>query len=151
MAANLPWPSASGKMAEQLATITYSIAEPFLQTLKSLRRAFFAQGLKVSKELNISSRIRQKLLIGTDPCAVLLVSPSAETGRALASDPCAAGLTPMHVVVSSRGDQSEVHILSVLPADATSVDRMAIAALSRLQAGIVQAVEKIGMRVMLTP
>jgi uncharacterized protein (DUF302 family) len=138
-------------MAEQLATITYSIAEPFLQTLKSLRRAFLAQGLKVSKELNISSRIRQKLLISTDPCAVLLVSPSTEVGKTLASDPCAAGLTPMHVVVSSRGYESEVHILRILPADAPSVDRMAKTALSQLQAGIVQAVEKIGMRVMLTP
>lgn len=138
-------------MAEQLATITYSIAEPFQQTLKSLRRAFLAQGLKVSKEVNISRRIRQKLLIGTDPCAVLLVSPSAEAGKTLASDPCATGLTPMHVVVSSRGHESEVHILRILPADVTSLDRMAVGALSQLQAGIVQAVEKIGMRVMLTP
>ena len=133
------------------ATITYSIAESFGHALKSLRRAFLAQGLRVSKELNISSRIRQKLLIGTDPCAVLLVSPPAETEKTLAFDSYAAGLIPMHVVVSGRDSQTEVHILRVLPADAALLDRTAIAALSQLQTGIVQAVEKIGMRVMLTP
>src|SRR5689334_20050509 len=119
MAENLPWSSASETMAEQPATITYSIAEPFGHALKSLRRAFLAQGLSVSKELNISSRIRQKLLIGTDPCAVLLVSPPAETEKRLAFDSCAAGLIPMHVVVSGRDSQTEVHILRILPADAT--------------------------------
>lgn len=136
-------------MADRPAIITYSIAEPFPQALKSLRRAFAAQGLKVSKEVNVSSRIRQNLRIGTDPCVVLLVSPLAETGTLLASDSCAAGLTPMHVVVSSRGSQADVHILRISSADAGVLDRAAMATLARLHAEIVQAVEKIGMRIML--
>lgn len=135
-------------MAEQLAPISYSVAEPFPQALKSLRKALEAQGLQVARELNISDRIRRKLLIGTVPCVVVLVSPPAETGRALASDSCA-GLTPMHVAVSSRGLQSEVHILGVLPAGAGLLESQAMDALNRLQAAILEAVEKIGMRVAL--
>lgn len=129
-------------MAEHPATTTYLIAEPFPEALKLVRHAFVAQGLKVSKEVNISSRILQSLLIGTEPCVVLLVS--------LAPDCCTGGLAPMHVVVSSRGSQSEVHILGLLAPDAALLDPPATDALNRLQAGILQAVEKIGMRVILT-
>lgn len=129
-------------MPEHPATITYSIPASFPQALKSLRSAFVAQGLKVSKEVNISNRIRQNLMIGTDPCVVLLVSP-------LADDACASGLTPMHVVVSSHGSQTEVHVLRILPAEAESLDIHAKTALNQVQSGILHAVEKIGMRVTL--
>ena len=151
MAVNLPCSPASETMAERPATITYLIAEPFPRALKSLRRAFAAQGLKVFKEVNVSRRIRQYLLIGTDPCVVLLVSPLAEPGKCLATDSCAAGLTPMHVVVSSHGFQADVHILRISSTDTGLLDRTAMAALGRLHAEIMHAVEKIGMRVMLTP
>jgi uncharacterized protein (DUF302 family) len=137
-------------MAEEPATITYSIAEPFQQALKSLRRVLSARGLKVSGELNISSRIRQRLLIGTAPCVVLLVSPSATLGKAIPSDSCVTGLAPLHVVISSRGLQSEVHVLRNLPTEGNLLDQRATAVVNRIQAEILQAVEKIGMRVTLT-
>lgn len=137
-------------MAEEPATITYSIAEPFQQALKSLRRVLLARGLKVDGELNVSSRIRQKLLIGTSPCVVLLISPSAALRKALASDSCAAGLAPLHVVVSCRGLHSEVHVLRLLPILSGLSDKRAVAAVNQIQAEILQAVEKIGMRETLT-
>jgi uncharacterized protein (DUF302 family) len=137
-------------MAEEPATITYSIAEPFEQALKTVRRVLTERGLEVSGELDISSRIRQRLLIGTAPCVVLLVFPSGALDNPLGSDSCAAGLAPLHVVVSGRGMQSEVHILRILPVGGGPLDRRARAAVNQIQVQILQAVEEIGMRVTLS-
>ena len=137
-------------MAEKPATITYSIGEPFEQALKTVRSVLTGRGLRVSGELDISSRIRQRLMIGTAPCVVLLVSPSATLGRALGIDSCAAGLAPLHVVVSSRGAQSEVHVLRIFPIEGGLLDRQVMAALNQLQTQILHAVEKIGARVTLS-
>jgi uncharacterized protein (DUF302 family) len=137
-------------MAEEPATITYSIAEPFEQALKMVRRVLIARGLKVSGQLDISSRIRQRLLIGTAPCVVLLVSPSAALGKALGSDSSAVGLAPLHVVISSRGMHSEVHLLRILSNEGGLLDRHAMAAVNQIQAQILEAIEKIGIRVTLT-
>lgn len=136
-------------MADEPATITYSIAEPFQHALKSLRRVLSARDLKIVGELNISGRIRQKLLIDTAPCTVLYVWLSHRLSEALGADLCAAALAPLHVVVSGRGAQSEVHVLRTLPSDAGLLDRRAIAALNQIQAEIAQAIEKIAMRVTL--
>jgi|SRR5581483_9897475 len=135
-------------MAEEPATITYSIAEPFEQALKMVRRVLIGRGLEVSGQLDISSRIRQRLLIGTAPCVVLLVSPSAELGKLLGSS--AAGLTPLHVVVSSRGMQSQVHVLRILSNQGGLLGRHARAAVNQIQAQILEGIEKIGVRVTLT-
>ncbi len=132
-------------MAEEPTTITYSIAEPFQQALKKVRRVLTARGLKVTGELHISDRIRQKLLIGTAPCVVLLVSPPAP-GDASASDSFPTGLAPLHVVVSGRGSQSEVHVLRILPIEGGLSDTQVLGAMNQLQAGILDAIEKIGMR-----
>ncbi len=137
-------------MAEEPATITYSIAEPFEQALKTVRSVLSGPGLKVSGQLDISSRIRQRLLIGTAPCVVLLVSPSAALGKTLGSDSSAAGLAPLHVVVSSRGRQSEVHVLRILSNEGGLLDRQAMSAVNQIQAQILEAIEKIGTRVTLT-
>jgi len=137
-------------MAEEPATITYSIAEPFEQALKTVRNVLTGRGLKVSGELDISSRIRERLLIGTSPCVVLLVSPLAVLGKALGSDSSAAGLAPLHVVVSSRGMQSEVHVLRILSNEGAPLDRLAMSAVNQIQAQILEAIEKIGIRATLT-
>jgi uncharacterized protein (DUF302 family) len=147
VATDLPWSSADGSVTEEPATITYSIPGPFQQTLKMLRKVLSARGLKVSGELNVSTRIEQKLLIGTAPCVVLLVSPAAALRKALASDSCAAALAPLHVVVSRRGSQSEVHVLRILPADNSLKNKGAMAVVKQMQAEILQAVGKIGARV----
>ena len=136
-------------MAEQPATISYVIAEPLPQALKSLHEALVAQGLEVVSALNISDRIREILLIGSAPCVILLVSPPAKAAGALGSGSGTAGLTPMHVAVSSRGPQSEIHVLGILPAGSGLLESDAMTGLNRLQASILQAIEKISMRVTL--
>jgi len=137
-------------MADQAGTITYLIAEPFQQALKSLRRVLSARDLKIVGDLNISHRIRQRLLIDTAPCVVLYVWPSPRLGEILGADPGAAALAPLHIVVSGRREQSEVHVLRALPRDCSLLDGRAMATVNQIKAEIVRAIEKIGMRVTLT-
>ncbi len=127
-------------MAEEHATSTYLIAEPFDRAVKLVRRALAGANLKLTGELNLSGRIQRELLIDTAPCLLLFACPATPA----ATSPTT--LTPLHIVVSGRGAQTEIHVLRVLPRDSGPVDRLAIATLGQLQTAISQAIEKIGMR-----
>jgi uncharacterized protein (DUF302 family) len=133
-------------MAEELATTTYSVSEPFEQALRSLRKVLAEGNLRLAGELDISSRIRQRLLISTPPCVVLLVMATPAVFEELGADPCVAALTPLHIVVSARGSQTEIHLMRAVPAHTDPLDRPTIAAFRQLQARITGAVERIGMR-----
>ena len=133
-------------MAGESATITYLIARPFEQAVKLLRKVLSRANLKITGELNMSGRIQRRLLITTPPCLVLFASPATPIIEGAVPEPGPAALTPLHVVVSARGSQTEIHILRVLPREDGPLDRVAVAALGRLQAAISQAIEKIGMR-----
>src|ERR1039458_10780591 len=88
-------------MAEETATTTYLVSEPFELAVQSLRRVLADGNLKLAGELDISSRIRQRLLIGTTPCRVLFVAATPASLGELGAAPSAAALTPLHVVVSA--------------------------------------------------
>ena len=140
----------SGKMTDEPSTITYMVTEPFQQALRSVRRALSARDLRIGGELDVADRIRRGLLIGTAPCALLLVWPRAALAQLFRSDPVATAIVPLHVVVSGRGSRSEVHILRPLSYDGHSVGWRALSALNQMQAEIGQSIEKIGMRVTLS-
>jgi hypothetical protein len=127
-------------MAEEQATSTYLIAEPFERAVKIVRRALSGANLKLTGELNLSGRIQKHLLIDTAPCLLLFASPAAPVDLSHAS------LTPLHIVVSGKGSQTEIHVLRVLPRDNGPLDRVAVAALGELQSTISQAIARIGMR-----
>jgi len=127
-------------MNEEAATATYCVAQPFDTAVKALRQALAQSGLKVTMELNVADRIRGRLLIGISPCLILFCSPAGPTAE------IAGGLAPLHVVVSARGAESEIHILRV-PRKTEDRETPSLALLGRLQWEIVQAVERIGMRV----
>lgn len=133
-------------MADELATATYSVSEPFELAVKSLRKVLADANLKLAGELDMSSRIRQTLLIDTAPCRVLFVAATPASFGELGADPCAAALTPLHIVVSARGSQTEIHLLRALPAHNISLDQPTMEVFRRLQARIAQAVERIAMR-----
>jgi hypothetical protein len=137
-------------MAEEPATNTYLIAEPFDQAVKSLRAALTAAHLRIVEELNISRRIRRELGMNTVPCLVLLMIPAAPEGLDLLADPCAVALTPLHIVISARADHTEMHVMRFPPKEAGGLSRPAVEAFGRMQIAISQAVEKIGMRTNLT-
>ena len=138
---------AGDSMAEEAAILTYSIAQPFQQALKAVRRVLTCRGLELSGELDVAGRLRQKLGIGTAPCVVLLASIPGALADAIAADPFAAGLVPIHVVVSSRAEHSEIHVLGLLP---MNEDSRAMAAVKQIQTEVLQAVEKISMRAILS-
>jgi hypothetical protein len=132
-------------MVGELATTSYSIAEPFELAVKSLRKALADGNLKLAGELDMACRIRQRLLISTAPCRVLFVTGTPSAFKEMGVDPCAA-LRPLHVVVAARGAHTDIHLLRAMPAEDGSPEGPMMAAFRQLQSRIAQAVERIGMR-----
>jgi uncharacterized protein (DUF302 family) len=133
-------------MAGELATTTYSVSEPFEQAVRSLRKVLAGGNLQITGELDMSGRIRQRLLISTAPCRVLFVNARVSVFENREPDSYTAALTPLHIVVSARGSQTEIHLLRASPADNGALDLVTTAAFQRLQTETAQAIEKIGMR-----
>ena len=136
-------------MACGAATTTFSIAEPFQEAVRSVREVLAAANLSITGELDLSSRIRRRLLIRTKPCLILFVSPSGPALQALSGDPHAAVQIPVHIVVSACGSGTEIHVLRVLPREGDPGDRLS--ALREVLAEISRAMEKIAMRATLAP
>ena len=132
-------------MADEKATSTYLIAEPFDRAVNLVRKVLSGANLKIVGELNMSGRLQRALWIRTAPCTVLFAS-APTSPASFVSDPQEAALTPLHIVVSAHGSQSEVHVLRVLPRHDGTPDFRAIAASSLLQTAIAQAIATIGMR-----
>jgi uncharacterized protein (DUF302 family) len=136
-------------MADENATSTYLIAEPFDRAVNLVRKVLSGANLKIMGELNMSGRLQRALWIRTAPCTVLFAS-APTSPASFAADPQEAALTPLHIVVSAHGSQSEVHVLRVLPRDNGTLDSRTIAASSLLQTVIAQAIATIGMRASLS-
>jgi uncharacterized protein (DUF302 family) len=126
-------------LADEKATVTYTIKQPFETGLKLVRKAIAHANLQIAGELDMSGRIRRSLLIQTAPCVVIFAC-LANTGRSWC-DPLEAALSPLHIVVSARDSHTEVHILRVLPRG-----EECLAELAALQSDIAQTIESLGMR-----
>jgi uncharacterized protein (DUF302 family) len=136
-------------MADEPATTTYSIPEPFDEAVRSLRRVLADAGLKITGELDLSGRLQRRLLVDTPPCLVLFAGPAPPVLLWPSGHPGTAALTPLHIVVSARGLQTEVHVLRIPPPQDGEADASAMAVLGRFRAQLSQAIEKIGMRAVL--
>ena len=135
-------------MAEGSATITYSIPQAFDEAARSMRRVLGEAGLKITGELDLSGRLRRRLLVDTPPCLVLFAGPSTPVIDGPAGHLGAAALAPLHIVISARGSQTEVHVLRITsPQDAQDASAMTV--LVRFRAQLAEAIEKIGMRAVL--
>ena len=132
-------------MTDESATATYSIPEPFDQAMSSLRGVLADAGLKIVGRLDLSGRLQRRLLVETPPCLVLFAGPATPLRDGPYGHLGAAALTPLHIVVSARGPQTEIHILRIPPPNGTPGDR-AMADLGRFRSRLSQAIEKIGMR-----
>ena len=133
-------------MNEEQTTSTFRIAEPFAAALKAVRSALSCSGVSISGELDLSDRLERSLNLNLPPCVVLFGSLPVLMTRDLADDPCTAALAPLHIVISARGPQTEVHLLRALPLCADGVPPWALACLGRLQATVYRAIERIGVR-----
>jgi uncharacterized protein (DUF302 family) len=136
-------------MADEPATTTYSIPEPFDDAVKSLRRVLAEAGLKITGELDLAGRLQRRLLIDTPPCLVLFAGPATPAFKGPPAYPGAAALTPLHIVVSARGAQTEIHVLRIPEPHDGSQDASAMVELGRFRAQLSQAIGKIGMRAVL--
>lgn len=133
-------------MATELATTTYLLAEPFDLAVKSLRKVLADANIELAGEMDMSSRIRERLLMRTAPCRVFFVAAKPAACAGLDADPRAAALTPLHIVLSGHGLQTEIHMLRALPAEDGPLDRPTMEFFRHLQVTIAQAVERIAMR-----
>jgi uncharacterized protein (DUF302 family) len=79
-------------MADESATTTYSIPEPFDEAVRSLRRVLAEASLKITGELDLSERLQRRLLVNTPPCLVLFASP---TTPVLHGPPATLGSPPL--------------------------------------------------------
>ena len=127
-------------MADESATTTYHLPEPFHEAVATVRRTLIDAGLKITGELNMSERLQRRLQVNTPPCHVLFVGPSVQLTHGVT-------YTPLHVVILARAAHSEIHILRV-PAlqDAKEHD---LAELVRLRSEIARAIERIAMRALI--
>ena len=130
-------------MSAESATTTYYMPESFDAAVRAVRRVLVEAGLKVSNELDMAGRLQRRLQVHTQGCKVLFVSPGALRWRELG----AVAFTPLHVVVSERGEHSEIHILRV--PSAADGDERSLAELGKLRAQIADAIERISMRALL--
>jgi uncharacterized protein (DUF302 family) len=130
-------------MPGESATTTYYLPEHFEGAVKAVRRVLTEAGLRVTNELDMAGRLQRRLQVHTQPCTVLFVNPGAARWKDLG----VAALTPLHVVVSERGEHSEIHILRVPPAADGS--EVSWAELGLLRARIADAIERIAMRALL--
>lgn len=128
-------------MSDQPATVTYTVPEPFDSAVSILREAFSRRKLKVAEVLNLSERIQRRLSIRTSPCVVFLITPSDAGFEALRDSRAASAFLPLHVVISDRGQQSDIHILRASQIDSHSVDSATLSMLNRLQDEIADAID----------
>ena len=94
------------------ATITYVLHKPYRQGLRSVRRALKHEGLQVPMEMDVSRIIRRYLGIAFSRCKVLCVCDPILLLEATITDASAINYFPLHVVVSERGPDTVVHLVS---------------------------------------
>jgi uncharacterized protein (DUF302 family) len=95
-------------MKQESATMTYRVPQPFEAVVRTLRQTLAEAGLNITRELNVTERIRQILSVGMSPCLILFASfPDLAPGAG-------SGVAPFQIVISDCGPESEVHILRVL-------------------------------------
>jgi uncharacterized protein (DUF302 family) len=143
---DLPSSRPVATMADESATSTYIVTEPFERAVQLVRGVLTCAKLKITGELDMSGRIKRALLIQTAPCLVIFACPATPAGN-FPADVYQAALTPFHIVISSRGSQTDVHVLRVVPRGRDGrPDSGAAEVFGRLQIAMMQAIETIGMR-----
>jgi uncharacterized protein (DUF302 family) len=93
-------------------TVTFVFERQFEDALKAIRNAFRKDQLLITAELDAAKRIQRALNITVSPCRILLVENPLYMLEATAIDRSSAVFIPLHVVVSSSGACTLVHVAS---------------------------------------
>jgi uncharacterized protein (DUF302 family) len=128
----------------ETGTITFLTPESFADVLHSVRLALDKRGLRILSELDVAERIKQSLGMRVPPCKVLCVWPNPP----LAKDvyPAAAVVLPLHVVVTSRGQQTDICVLSRIQADTGNTDDFLRSTVRSTLAAVLLSLETVSMR-----
>ena len=118
------------------ASRTYVIAEEFDKALKLVRQALAERELSVTTEWDITGNLYRVPGKTEKPMRLLLVDSPMLTFEAMALDRAAGALIPLHVLVSSAGERTEVIFIE----PAALFDR-------RLPVGVAGPLEQIKTRV----
>jgi uncharacterized protein (DUF302 family) len=132
-------------MTGESATTTYSIPEPVEGAMTLIRTALARAGLNVLGELDISGRIQRSHGIEMAPCRVLYVCSRLSNLEGGHACPAVGIWLPLHIVVSARGEQTEIHLLTSLPPGSDHAASGLASPVNRLQSEISRAIEKIAM------
>ena len=128
------------------APLTYLISGPFENALKSVRQVLAREDLRVPLELDVTARIRKELGVSLAPCRVLFVDCPVLLLDAATLDRSVAAILPLHVALAGYGPQTRVHLISSSGAFNVNLPPAAFAAVGKLQARVVRALEKIASR-----
>jgi uncharacterized protein (DUF302 family) len=128
----------------ETGTSTFSTPESFMDALLSVRAALDARGLRVLSELDVASRVKRTLGIVLPPCKILYVWPNVSLTQDVY--PVAAVVLPLHVVVASRGHQTEICVLSRIQPGKANVDGFLRSTILGTQTQIMQCLDAISMR-----
>jgi uncharacterized protein (DUF302 family) len=128
------------------ATIQYSLREPFEQAVESLCNSLITRGLKVSGQLDLSSRVKRTLGIVLPPCRVVLVMPDPSKLSGAGVHPWAATFLPLHIVVSASDAHTEIQVQNRVQAGSEGAVAAIFGPVIEAQAQVAEAVEAIAMR-----
>lgn len=118
--------------------------EPFEDALQSLRTSLQRGNVRVSSELDVSRRIAQSLGVRPPRCRILYVWPSASIATGL--PPEIAVALPLHIVVASHGERTDIYVQSRVRAGLGGTKHRACSIILATQAQILQVLEEIAMR-----
>lgn len=125
--------------------ITYFMQQPFEAGLRSIRLALAESGVDVIEELNLSRSIERMLGIVTPACTVLCVWTLRQLEEMTLEKEPMPGLLPLHVVVSARGNQTDIHVMGLLPCNG-AVPANTIAPVVAMQTYLARTLDRIAMR-----
>lgn len=132
-------------MFDESTTSSYLINEPFAWALTRVRTALRNAGFTISGLFDVSAHFRRSLVMNLPPCVVVFAI-SSEWAAEMSSEPGAAVLFPLHIVLAARGAQTEIHFLTSLPHLDSTREGPALASLGRLRLAVSSAVESVGGR-----
>ena len=145
MALDLPLYLQDDSIMQTDGATTYLMQQPFEAGLRSVRRALAESGLDVVEELNLSRSIERMLGIVTPACTVLCVWSFRQLEEMILDQELMPGLLPLHVVVSARGNQTDIHVMGLLPCDGT-LPSSTLAPVIAMQTYVARTLDKIAMR-----
>lgn len=99
-------------MMNEPPVVTYALAEPYENAVRTIRSALKRHGLRTPLELDVAARIRHELGACVAPCFVFYVDDPASLLEAVVFDRGAALLIPQPVVITGDKRRSEVLVRS---------------------------------------